>query len=515
MQPARLRGFRLPVIAGMAAIIAYLGLSAGTAHALRPWVDEGWHGAPAWSLAFRGYMGTPSYVEPGLPAIDHYTYWIMPLYPVLQAVWYRLFHFSLASMRALSILCGLLGLLAWTAFFRRLTKDDMAAVLFMALMACDYISLTDVATGRPEAMGFAFQAAAFAAYLRWREANFRLAILTSQTLVVASGMTHPNAGMLSFLGVLWLTLYFDRRRIRASHFVIAAIPYLVGAAGWGAYIAQNPDAFRAQYGYQIAMRSHVLFSPWAALKNELVHRYLTNMGLGGHSPGSMGPHYLKALIFVAYIISIAGVLILPSLRRQTAGRVLLGLVAIYFCFYTFLEGTKASYYLIYFVYPLTALVVVFARWCWVERRVPLQMTGAALAALIMIQAGGAIYRIRRDAYHKEYLPAVAFLRARAHGGDLIIGSYELGFRVGFRDGFLDDHLLGLKTGKIADFILMEEIYAGRLETVRLKDPQEYAELRKRLSQYHVIYNEKNYTILALRANRQRSLDSMPATTHGG
>src|SRR5580658_7488452 len=107
-------------IGAVAALAAYIALSAGTAHALRPWVDEGWHGAPAWSLAFRGYMGTPCYVEAGLKDIDRYTYWIMPIYPVAQAIWYRLFSFSLARMRALSILCGLLGLLAWTLFFRRL-----------------------------------------------------------------------------------------------------------------------------------------------------------------------------------------------------------------------------------------------------------------------------------------------------------------------------------------------------------------------------------------------------------
>ena len=267
-------------------------------------------------------MGTPCYVEAGLKDIDRYTYWIMPIYPVAQAVWYRLFSFSLASMRALSIFCGLLGLLAWTLFFRRLTGDDVGALLFMALMACDYINQSDIGVGRPDAMAFAFQAGAFAAYLHWRERNLRLAILLSQTLVVASGLTHPNGGMLSFLGALWLVLYFDRRRIRPAHVAIAAIPYVAGAIGWGAYIAQDPSAFVAQYGYQIATRSQILTAPWLAVRDELVRRYLTNMGLGGHSPGSYGPHYLKAVIFVAYAVSVAGLLAVPSLRQNRASRVL-------------------------------------------------------------------------------------------------------------------------------------------------------------------------------------------------
>jgi hypothetical protein len=485
-------------IGAVAALAAYIALSAGTAHALRPWVDEGWHGAPAWSLAFRGYMGTPCYVEAGLKDIDRYTYWIMPIYPVAQAIWYRLFSFSLARMRALSILCGLLGLLAWTLFFRRLTEDGVGALLFMALMACDYINQTDVGTGRPDAMAFAFQAGAFAAYLHWREKNLRLAILLSQTLVVASGLTHPNGGMLSFLGVLWMALYFDLRRIRPPHVAIAAIPYAAGALGWGAYIAKDPSAFVSQYGYQLGTRAGILTAPWMAVRNELVKRYLTNMGLAGHSPGSYGPHFLKALIFVAYAAGIAGLLAIPALRRQSASRFLLGLIGIYFLFYTFLEGTKAAYYFIYLVYPFTAVVVVFARWCWQNLARTRPLIALGLAGMFVIQVGGVAYRIRRDPYRREYLPAVDFLRARIQQGDLVMGSHELGFTIGFQDNFVDDHLLGLETGKRADYIFVEEIYQGRFDTVRLKNPAEFAKLEERLAQYRVIYDQNNYQVLALR-----------------
>lgn len=482
----------------MAILASYAALSAGTAHALRPWIDEGWHGAPAWSLAFRGYMGTPCFVEAGLKDIDRYTYWIMPIYPVAQAIWYRLFSFSLASMRALSILCGLLGLLAWTLVFRRLTGDSFGALLFMALMACDYINQSDVGTGRPDAMAFAFQAGTFAAYLHWREKNLRLAILLSQTLVVSSGLTHPNGGMLSFLGALWLVLYFDRRRIRPVHVAIAAIPYAVGALAWGAYIAQDPSAFVSQYGYQIATRSEILTAPWMAVRDELVKRYLTNMGLGGHSPGSYGPHFLKSLIFGAYAAGIAGLLAIPSLCRNSASRVLLGLIGIYFLFYTFLEGTKAAYYFIYLVYPYTAALVVFVRWCWQNSVRTRPLVALGLAGMFVVQLGGVVYRIRRDPYHREYLPAVDFLRARVQPGDLIMGSNELGFTIGFRSNFVDDHLLGLETGKRADFIFVEEIYQGRFDTVHLKNPAQFIRLQDRLSQYQVIYDAKNYQVLALR-----------------
>jgi 4-amino-4-deoxy-L-arabinose transferase-like glycosyltransferase len=497
---------RHPTRSLVAAIAAFLliniALGIGTAHTLRPWVDEGWHGAPAWSLAFRGYMGTPCYVEAGLKDIDRYTYWIMPIYPVLQAAWYRIWGFGLETMRALSILCVLLGLISWTLFFRRLTDDTRGALLFMALMACDYISLTGAGSGRPDAMSFAFQAAAFAAYLYWRETNLRLAILLSQTLVVLSGLTHPNGGMLSFLGVLWLVVYFDRRRIRLAHVALAAIPYVAGAIGWGAYIAQDPQAFVAQYGYQLGARSQVLVAPWVAIRDEVVKRYMTSMGLNQHNPGSYGPHYLKAWIFFTYAVGTLGLVAVPALRRKTAIRVLLGMLFLYVCFYTFLEGTKESYYLIYLVYLLTAATVVFVRWCWDNYTRTRVLVALWLAAMFAIQTGGAVYRIHRDAYHKEYLPPVAFLRAHAKPGDLIMGSLELGFSIGFRDGFIDDQLLGIETGQWANWILVEEIYQGRFDTLQMKHPDEFVKLQARLAQYRVAYDAKFYHVLELRPDAE-------------
>lgn len=482
-------------------LLVYVALSGGTAHALRPWIDEGWHGAPAWSLAFRGYMGTPCFIDAGLKDINRYTYWIMPIYPVLQALWYRIFTFSLESMRALSVLCGLVGLLCWTYVFRRLTKDSRGALLFLALMACDYVSLGGAASGRPDVMAFMFQAAAFATYLYCRKNNFSLAILVSQTLVVASGLTHPNGGVLSFLGALWLVLYFDRHRLRPSHFALAAIPYAAGALGWGLYIAQDPSAFLSQYGYQLGSRT--LAPPWAALRDELVKRYLTMMGLRAHSAGSYGPHFLKALVFAAYAVSTAALLIVTALRRRTAGQVLLGLIGIDFLFLTFFDATKAAYYLIYLVYPLTAATVLFARWCWRTYPRARPVLVLCLAGMFVIQTGGVLYRIRRDAYHKEYLPAVAFLRAHSQPHDLIMGSHELGFAIGFQDNFADDHLLGLNTGKWPDFIFVEEIYRLRFETVRLKDPAEYAKLQERLSHYQPVYDKNFFQVLERQADLRR------------
>src|ERR1017187_6271346 len=80
-----------------------------------------------------------------------------------------------------------------------------------------------------------------------------------------------------------------------------------------------------------------------------------------------------------------------------------------------------AYYLICLVYPFTAAVVVFVRWCWRNSVRTRPLVVLSLAGMFVIQLGGVVYRIRRDPYHREYLPAADFLRARAQPGDLIYG----------------------------------------------------------------------------------------------
>src|SRR6266511_2788721 len=101
-----------------AGLVLYFSLTALTVRTYRPWVDEAWAGAPAWSLATRGISGIPSFDasgfgEHGLERLDRICYRIPPLYMGVQALWYKVFPFSLTSMRALSVLAGLAALICW------------------------------------------------------------------------------------------------------------------------------------------------------------------------------------------------------------------------------------------------------------------------------------------------------------------------------------------------------------------------------------------------------------------
>lgn len=483
------------------ALVLFFLLTAITVETRRPWIDESWAGTPAWSFVARGYTGTPAFDATefglhGMKGLDRICYWEPPLYEAVQIIWYSLVPFNLITMRYLSVFAGLVGLFSFYVVMKRLSGDTAAATLLVLLMSCDYIVDSAASFGRADAMSFAFQAAAYATFLSFREKRLDLAILLSQTCVVASGLTHPNGGVLAFFGQLFLTLYLDRSRIGWKQIGLAACPYLVGAIAWGSFILKDPQTFLSQYSFQTALRFTDAAHPWNAIRREFVARYIKAMGLGAHSVGSMGPIALKALIFIAYAVGLAGVLLTPALRKSTAGKVFLGLLfVVYLPYYTFLEATKATYYFIYIIYIYTSLLVLWLCWCWRERKLPRILIVLAVLGLVTIQSGGLIQRGRINQYKTGYTSAVNFLRSHTTPDDLIMGSQELGFALGFEGNFLDDYRLGLSSGKHPDYIVIEDIYEDRFDMLHQQRPQDYAKLQELLKQYSVVYSQGDYRIL--------------------
>ena len=135
------------------AVLIFLVLAVGTALTLRPNTDEGLFADPAYTLATKGYMGSPALRDSHqLPRIEQHTYWIFPLDPIVVAAWYRVFGAGLFSMRSLSICFGLLGLGAVFIFIQRLSKDVRIASLAVALTALDYFYIYGSSSGRMDIM---------------------------------------------------------------------------------------------------------------------------------------------------------------------------------------------------------------------------------------------------------------------------------------------------------------------------------------------------------------------------
>src|SRR5918912_819906 len=160
-QPAKVHNALLAVLAShrLAAtlvvilVITYFALTFGTAVTRRPWSDEGWFASPALNLATNGSMGSPVLDPTGwLPGIDRHTYWVLPLHLVVQAGWYKVFGFSLLSLRMLSAFWGLVALAAVFVILQRLVRVRRVALTAVALLALDYSFLMGESLGRMDVM---------------------------------------------------------------------------------------------------------------------------------------------------------------------------------------------------------------------------------------------------------------------------------------------------------------------------------------------------------------------------
>ena len=113
---------------------------------------------------------------------------------------------------------------------RILSGDERIALLALGLMAVDFTVVWTASVGRMDMMCAALGGAGLTAFLILRERNLIRAVLVSQSLIVAAGLTHPMAAGYA-CGLAALTLYSDWKRIRMQHVLVAAVAYLIGAIG--------------------------------------------------------------------------------------------------------------------------------------------------------------------------------------------------------------------------------------------------------------------------------------------
>lgn len=483
---------------------ASVALAVGSALTKSPWSDEAWFAQAGFNLATRGEMTTPVLETTGtkFKGLDRHTYWVMPLHLVTQAGWYKIFGFSLFTMRALSAVFGVLALFAWYIVVRSLSGNKRVALLTFVLLAFDYVFVMAASFGRGDMMSMSLGAMGFAAYLYLRERNLTRAVLASQTLIAACGLTHPNGGVPFFLGLLFLTLYFDRARLGWRHLGLAVIPYALGAIGWGAYILQAPSDFVAQFTANASMggRMSGLTSPLDAIRNEITLRYLKAYGLGLHSPGSSGPVWVKSFVLLAYVVALAGCLGVRGIREHRGYRALLVLTGIFFVVLTFFDGQKLSFYLVHIVPLYTALLAAFIYWCYTARPFPAWALALCVCGLLAVQLGGILYRMKLNVYHRSYVSAVNFLKANSNADTRVMGSAVLGFEYGY-DRVIDDVRFGFNTGRRPDFLVINDVYEEGVSHYRAGG--EGAELARHVNnlltqEYELVYDKNFYQIYARR-----------------
>jgi 4-amino-4-deoxy-L-arabinose transferase-like glycosyltransferase len=458
-----------------------------------PWCDEAWFFDTSYNLLTHGSTGVTAIVSKGFPweGIDRYEFWQPPLFWIIDAAWLKLFGLSLVAFRSLSVLAGVLLLFCWYWLLRCFRAPRFVQLLAMAIIATDYAVVKAGSDGRMDMLAASLGLAAVTVYLKFRETNFALAVLLSQTLLCCGGLTHPMGG----LPYLFILAYFfisgkDWQRLRPTHLLLAAAPYLLGAAGWGLYISKDPVTFRNIFlGSNAAGRMNTIFNPLLGLRNEIVLRYLTPFGL--HS--SFWVVKSKLLIPVVYLASMLAVWFIPSLRRQPCLRPFLAMWTVVALTLLFFDAQRNGTYMVH-VFPLYAILLASLTWWLFDRRHPLRFPVAALlAAFILLQVGGSLYLIVKSPFRLQYEPAIAFIRAHSKPGDRIVGSAELGFGLGF-DNIFDDKSLGYFVDRKPAIIVLSEAYREWFELARLHQPAIYRFDMNRLNAYQLAFRNETYQV---------------------
>lgn len=483
-------------------VCVFLVLAIGSALTTRPESDEGGFANPAYNLVTEGHFGTTvmEMENSSLTRIDQRTYWVLPLFLLNAAASFKVFGFSLFSMRLVSIFWGLILISAWYFIILKFSGNRMNALLAMILVACNYVILANASLGRGDTMCAALGFAAIAIYLWMRESNLLLAILLSQTLVTAAGLTHFN-GILAFLGLLFLMIYYDFRAISWKHIAIALIPYLIGGSAFGWWVWQDPQAFKDQFITNALMSGRMdgFNSPFDGFIKEFTIRYPRAFGLLGSTAGHSGPIYLKSLMLIAYATGVLGVLFTKDLRNNRSYRVLLILTGIYFIVMALLDGQKLAVYLIYIVPFYCALLSIWMYRMWEKRWLPLPLLILGITGILLLQVGGIALRIKQNTYGNYYLPAIEYLNQNATEKDTIMGGSELQFALKTPAKHFADGRFAFYTGKRPTYIVYDPGVEDSWRDSKIYFPEFYEYFPRLLNEeYRVAYENTAFKIYVRR-----------------
>ena len=473
MKPQRLRPFLIP-----SAIAMYLALAAIVATNKLPWCDEGWYGAPAANLALAGSLGTPGFFHANLPGVRDYTYWEMPGFILLLAGWFKLAGVGLLQARLLTLLLGGVFLVIWAGVLARLGASLWVRAVALALIGIDYFFVLDATYARSDMLSLVCLGAALLGYLHWRESRLDLAVLIACAFTVAAGLTHPNAGLLSVIALSVLVAR-DWRRLHWRHVLLATLPFVVGAALWATYIARAPDLFLAQFSQNASNRFSAMLHPVTAIVEE-IGRYRLAFGLGDHSAATPAYVAVKAIIPVVWLIALVGCLIRPALRGQLATQTLLAILTCFVLYYTFLEGTRTTYYLVWLVPVYASIVALWLTTVWTERGWRRPASAALVLGLFVVQGAASLAKAHQHQGMNAFQDVVSYMRS-ATPGQPFTASIEFGYAFGFlSNASVDDVSLGTWSGTPTRYVVIDERYRAYLPEPRVPVLPEVVEAGQRL-----------------------------------
>lgn len=471
-------------------VVTYLALATGTAMTRQPYGDEGELASPAYNLVHRGHLEVTQWEQARL---SHKAYWMPPMYFFAQAGWETLVGFGVVQFRLATVLWGLVLLLAVGSIVKKLTNDTVLAALIGFALSTDYTYLQHAGIGRPEIMSAALAIVASAAYLRLRDRSLSVAVFTSHGLMTLSGLTHPVGGIMWLPCLMGLQLWLDGRRLRWKDYALGALPYLIGATAWGAYILQDPAEFKRQF-FGISLSEHRfagLADPMTALRREL-GRFL---GYYGVRPGASWAVRLKLMLPLGYVVGVIAALIIPGRRKRPFVKACLLLLTTQLFILTFIEGTKQSHYI---VHVIPTLVVIFVTTLWsLYGSPPTRPRLFATIALlfVVIQVGPVLFRIRENPYRKDWLPTIQAARPFVEQNLFVIGGPEFGIPFEFPENVVSRPDYGYRSKRTPDLVLTSLAQYERNTALVRNDPAFYHYMTVTFFQrFHLIFQHGDFAV---------------------
>ena len=456
-----------------------------------PWFDEGGYANIGYNLFNHGHLGTSilsSQLE-DWPKANYYTFSTTPFSFVLQAGWYHLFDFGLIQLRSLSALFGLILILSIYIITKNIFQNSWVAIIVSLLVASDYNMITWATDGRMDIISAGFGFFGLAVYITMREIRLSWSLFLSQLLIVLSGLCHP-AGVIYFLGLWVLVIFFDRKQLGIRHIIYSVLPYIFGLLGWGSYIIQDFEAFNTQFlGNYGTRHTSIISQPFY----EFTRYFSAAFGFGSQM-GDLAK--FKIIPLIIYWGCFFLVLVWPRLRNESKSTpILILLVTTILTMAIILTGNHLGY--LAHVIPLYAAITGAVLWVMLRKRSVFRLASIIiLISLISIQGGGTVAKYSLGYEDgKNYDRTVAFLSQIRTSNDLIIASSEFGFSFGFEGEVIDDHNLGTRGGAKADIIVINDSYKKAYNDISATNPQKVKQILNFLkNQYSLVNNIGNYEI---------------------
>lgn len=426
-------------------IIIFLTLSISIAFVQRPNDEEAQWASIAKSLIENKKLSTNIWPteNPLYKGWDKQFYSLPPASFIALSIWFNVFPITIFSIRMFSIFVGLIGLISWFFFYKKVSPDT--AFFSILMLSCDFI-YTRFTSVRPFDISIVtLLGLSFAIYLYLKDFDEDLAIVLSGIAGAFAYVVHPN-GLIVPIETIFLIIYMNG--IRFKKLSIYLYPHLIVVMILIFWVSQNYELFKLQFlgnYHQSSMRG---------IFTDIYQLATRTFGIAygfGYGYPAMGK----------FLISILAIYLASMFKNK----LIMYLLAIHFIFFIYISPHKWPIYSIYFI----PFFVIGAS--------SLNKKLSKLFIFIIFTSSlvCASYRIKRNDYEK-YTNSVNELKKIINPNSKIYGSADLAFVFGF-ENVKHDTTIGMN-GDLRDYIVIDKNFNAYFDYYKLYETDKWKSIEK-------------------------------------